>query len=262
MHRRAALANASVAPGAPWLWKWLVALFRLVAHLLGLRLELWGAEFLPRSTDGRPVGSWIAAVVPHRTWIDPFVLAVLLPREPRPAFLGDARAIFRSPLRRIAFRLLGGVVPIQRGGGGAAFEEHVAAAVRVVEAGAVLVVFPEVGPPVPPGIARPLSPGCAYFALRSGAPIVPLVLGGNDELYRGRRIQLRVLGARTVRDLGGLDPAASLPAPGSLGERALAHRIGAELRRLTEADVAAAQAACAPPSGAPRRWRWLTHLFH
>ena len=49
--------------------------------------------------------------------------------------------------------------------------------------------------------ARPLAPGIGYFGLRSGAPIVPLVFGGTHELYRGRRIQMRVLPAVRAADL-------------------------------------------------------------
>jgi 1-acyl-sn-glycerol-3-phosphate acyltransferase len=124
--------------------------------------------------------------MPHRTWIDPFVLALLLPVEPRLHFIGDGPTIYRSRLRRLALTRIGGIIPIWSGSGPRGFEEHVAAARQVIDAGGVFTLYPEVGPPSALGEIRRLSPGVAYFALRTGAPIVPLVIGGNDELYPGQ----------------------------------------------------------------------------
>jgi hypothetical protein len=59
----------------------------------------------------------------------------------------------------------------------------------------------------------------AYVALRNRAPIVPLVLGGNEELYFGRRILLRVLPALDPMELAGLSRDDALPEPGSSAER-------------------------------------------
>jgi 1-acyl-sn-glycerol-3-phosphate acyltransferase len=223
---------------------------------------LEGAGHLPRTASGSPAGGWIAAGLPHRTWIDPFVLVLLLPLEPRLTFLGDGRAIFRSPLRRVAFRVLGGVVPVWPGGRRQAFEAHVQAAESVVRAGAVFALFPEVGPPVPVGKARPLGAGLGYFALRTGAPILPLVLGGTHELYRGRRIVLRVLPPLDARQVAGLTEGSPLPPPGSPGERDAAHRIVAAVHELTAASVSETHAAAEAAPEMPRHWRWLTGLFH
>ena len=68
--------------------------------LFGFRTEVVGREHLPRTPDGQPAGGWIAAGLPHRTWVDPFVVALDLPVEPRLTFFGDGRAIFRSAWRR------------------------------------------------------------------------------------------------------------------------------------------------------------------
>lgn len=230
--------------------------------MLGFRLELRGGEHLPRDASGRPTGGWIAAGLPHRTWVDPFVLVDLLPVEPRLVFMGDGRAIFRSRLRRLVFRAVGGVVPIWPGSGPAAFGSHLEAVASVVEAGAVLVIFPEVGQAVPVARARPLGKGIAYFALRTGAPIVPMVLGGSHELFRGRRIVLDVLPPLSARELGGLPPGAQLPEPGSPAERALADRVVDALHARTADAVVQAHEAAEPPAGSPRPWRWLTALFH
>jgi 1-acyl-sn-glycerol-3-phosphate acyltransferase len=244
------------------LYRFLLAFGRMIGRLLRIRLRLEGGEHLPRTADGRPEGGWIAVGVPHRTWVDPFVLALLLPIEPRLVWLGDGRAIFRSPLRRIVFRRIGGVIPIWPGGGRDAVDAHFAGAQAALEAGAVFALFPEVGPAVPVDRARMFGAGVGYVALRTGAPVVPLILGGTHELYLGRRIVLRVLPPVAARDLAGLGPGDALPPPGSREEREAAHRIVAALHALTAGAVAATHNAAEPRPGARKRWRGLTHLFH
>ena len=199
------------SPRAAPLYRALILGCRIIGRVLGFRLRLENGERLPRRPDGGPAGGWIAAGLPHRTWIDPFVLALLLPIEPRINWLGDGKAIYRSRLRKLVFSRIGGVIPIWKGGGRHAFDEHVEAAKSVIDAGAVFGLFPEVGPAVPVERARPLSPGIAYFAMRTGAPIVPLVLGGAHELYLGRTIILSVLEPVTARSLAGLSADAPLP---------------------------------------------------
>jgi 1-acyl-sn-glycerol-3-phosphate acyltransferase len=157
---------------------------------------------------------------------------------------------------------LGGVIPIWPGGGRQAVDAHLAAAGEAFEAGTVLCLFPETGPATPPGTARPLGLGLAYFALRTGAPIVPIVLGGTHELYRRRRFRMEVLPATTARELGGLPPDSVLPAPWSPAERAAAHRIVATLHARTAAPIAAAHLATEPARGTRKRWRWLTTAWH
>ena len=258
----------SPSPRAPFSYRALLAGCRLVSRLIAARLELEGAEHLPRTADGRPAGGWIGVGMPHRTWVDPFVLALLLPLEPRLFFLGDGRTIYRSRLRRFVFSRIGGVVPIWPGSGPGGFAAQVGAVRQVIDAGGVFVLFPEVGPPVPVEQARPLAAGIGYFALRTGAPIVPLVLGGAHEIFRGRRIILRVLPPVTALRLAGRPADAGAPekaaAPegASRTEREAAHRIAAELHARCRHDVADAHRASEPPPGTRKHWVWLTGLFH
>ncbi len=263
-------------PAAPRLYRWLIGACRLIGLLLRLRLELQGAEHLPRDGHGRPSGGWIALGVPHRTWIDPFVLAILLPVEPRLVFLGDGRAIYRSRIRRALFARIGGVVPIWPGTGPAAFDRHLAAARSVLESGAVFALFPEVGPPVPIERARPFGGGIGYFALRTGAPVVPLILGGTHELFVGRRIVLRVLPPVTAESLlrgSGPDGTAVGDGVGSdrsgvthpadaAADRAAAHRVVAALEAMVAPHVSECHRLVEPPPGARRPFRRLTNLFH
>ncbi len=247
-----------IGPKAPVALRLLRGVFGVVGrNVLAFRLELSGQENLPRDEQGRPVGGWIAAGLPHVTWIEPFVMLVLLPAEPRLVWFGDARAMERSRLRRAAFRVLGGVVPIRPGGGPEAFEGHVEAVRTVVAAGGVFALFPERGPAVPPGQTRTVAPGIGYFALRSGAHIVPLVFGGTHELYRGRRIQMRILPAVAAADL-----AAEASLSGAvIDERDAAHAVAAAIHTLTADAVAEAHRATESPPGTTKHWRWLTHAF-
>jgi 1-acyl-sn-glycerol-3-phosphate acyltransferase len=250
--------RADALPGvrAGVLYRVLRAAARLVARgIFRFRLELEGAEHLPRDAEGRALGGWIAAGLPHRRWIDPFLLVLLLPPEPRVVFLGDGRTMSRSALRRLLFRLIGGVVPIWPRGGVRAFAGHVDAARGVLGAGGVFAIFPESGPASPPGAARRVEPGIGYLAVRTGASVVPIVIGGNDLLYRGRRLILRVLPPMRAAEL--LDGA--MPAEGTPAERAAARRLAAALQERTEAAVAAVHARVDLTSlDEAKRWGWLS----
>ena len=229
--------------------------------LFGFRTEVVGADRLPRDAAGAPVGGWIAAGLPHRTWVDPFVVTDNLPIEPRLVFFGDGPAIFRSWWRRLVVRRIGGVIPIWQGGGRAAVDAHLVAANEALAAGAVLCLFPETGPATPPGTARPLGLGLAYFALRTDRPIVPIVLGGTHELYRGRRFRLEILPPMSARELAGL-PTGAMPEPWSRAEREAAHRLVEEFHARTAGPILAAHRATESPVGARKRWRWLTTAWH
>ena len=190
------------------------------------------------------------------------MLALLLPVQPRLVWLGDGEAIFRSRLRRFIFRRIGGVIPIWRGGSRRAVDAHVEGARAALDAGAVFALFPEVGPAVPVDLARPLGAGLGYIALRTGAPIVPLVLGGTHEIYLGRRIVLRVLSPVTGRELAGLGPDDVLPHSNSREEREAAHRVVEALHARTAEAVASTHRAVEPAPGSRKPLRRLTDLLH
>jgi 1-acyl-sn-glycerol-3-phosphate acyltransferase len=230
--------------------------------LFGFRTDVVGLDRLPRTSDGRPAGGWIAAGLPHRTWVDPFVVTEVLPIQPRLVFFGDGPAIFRSRWRRWLVRRIGGVIPIWPGGGRVAVDAHLAAVAAALDAGAVLCLFPETGPPTSPGTARPFGSGLAYFALRTGVPIVPLVLGGTHELYLHRRFRLEVLEPVVWQDLAGVPRGTLPPEPWSSAERRTAHRVTLALHERTAASVTAAHLATTLPADRRKHWRWLTTAWH
>ena len=53
--------------------------WRAAAFVLRFHLEVEGLEHLPRTPDGRLSGGWIAAGLPHRAWVDPFLVWMALP---------------------------------------------------------------------------------------------------------------------------------------------------------------------------------------
>ena len=226
--------------------------WRIVAACLRVRVRVEGLEHLPRT------GGFILAGMPHRTWVDPFLLWGWLPAEPRLAFFGDARTMGRSPLRRAVLRMVGGVIPIPTAHRAGSVETHIAAAIQVLEAGAAFCLFPETGPPAALGAIRRLGSGVGYFALRSGAPIVAVAIGGNDELFFGRTIVVRVLPSVSARDLGG---GSAPPAPGTEEERDAVQRVLKGLAAMVAAPVAAVHDEAKPPPGTKKRMTWLTTLF-
>jgi 1-acyl-sn-glycerol-3-phosphate acyltransferase len=170
----------------------------------------------------------------------------------------------RSPLRRWVLRRVGGILPIPSHGGPRSFATHLAAAGRVLEAGARFCLFPESGFPAPVGTARPVSPGIGYIAIRTGAPIVPVIIGGNDVLYLGRRFVLRVQAPQGWRELAAVDGKPvpdGVPPPGSDSERLLAHRVAEGLRSVTAEAVRRAYEEVRPAPGARLRGTRLTTLF-
>lgn len=220
-----------------------------------------GREHLPLGPDGRPAGRWIAAVMPHRTWVDPFIPWIALPGRPRLAFFGDARTMARSPLRRFVLDRLGGVIPIPASHDPATVALHFEAARAALDGGMVFCLMPETGPASDLGQIRRLGSGIGYIAIRNRAAIVPLVLGGNDELYLGRTILMRVLPPLDAGVLAGLDPASPLPEAGSQAEREAVHRLLAALADRVAPEVAEVHRRSEPPAGSRRRGRFLTTLF-
>lgn len=225
----------------------------LAARLIfGFRVEVTGHQHLPAA------GPYVVAGLPHRVWVDPFLLWGWLPARPRLLFFGDARTMARSRWRRWVLAMVGGVIPIPTTHRPRTVELHFAAAADALAAGGVFCLFPETGPASPPDRIRRLGGGIAYVALRARAPIVPMVIGGNDELFRGRRLVVRILPPLDPWALAGIsDP---VP-PRSREEREAAHRLLKGLAASVAEPVAAAWRDASPPPGTRRRWPWLHTLF-
>ena len=250
-----------VSPRAGIAYRVLRRIWRLAALALGFRVRVVGLGNLPRDESGRLVGGYVLAGVPHRTWIDPFLPWGWLPPEPRLAFFGDARTMARTPLRRWLVRRVGGILPIPSRGGPRTVAVHLDGAAEALRGGMVFCLFPEYGPPSPIETSRPIAAGMGYISLRSAAPIVPIVIGGNHELFWGRRVVVRVMPALDPFSLAALAPDSPLPPPGSREERDAAHAVAAGFRAATAAAVDRAWRDAEPPPGTRKRLTRLTSLF-
>ena len=234
----------------PFLLRLIAVLARFVAYRLGrVTLRIEGQE-------DRPSSPFITAAAIHRSWLDALVLIEVFPFEPRIWFIAGGPAAFRTSLRTLFLRAIGGVLPVYRGG--YSIDSSVASARAVVRAGAVLGFFPEGSRKGPPDALQPFRGGIGYLALRTGVPVVPVALAGTKELYLGKRIAVRILPPLDPFRFAGLDAA---PPEGSREERDAAHRITAGLRDLLEPHVLELVAWTADPPETPRRMRWVSHLF-
>ena len=236
----------------------LYRLLRLVARfacfgVFRFRIQTSGQEHLPR-------GGYLLIGAAHRGWMDPFVVMHALPVQPRAWFLGSGPSTFTSRSRERLIHRLGGLLPVWRGGMGV--DGHVASARAVVGNGGVFVQMPEGTVSGPPGRIGPFRPGAALIAIRTAAPIVPLVMAGTEELYIGRRMASKVLPATSARALLGDDWDGTLPEVGSREELELAKVLTERFEALLGPEVEALQPITVDPPGHPRRLRKrLTWLF-
>ena len=129
------------------------------------RVEVDGLEHVP--TD-RP---FVLAPV-HRSNIDSLVVAAVTARRMR--YMGKASLWKVEPIGRVFSAL--GAFPVHRG---TADREALRRCIEVVRGGEPLVIFPE-GTRQSGPLVLPLFEGAAYVAARTGAPIVPVGIGGSE----------------------------------------------------------------------------------
>jgi len=206
----------------------------LVGLVLGrlFRLRLDGAP--------PPTGPYVL-IANHQGWADPFVLVALLPAEPRIHFMGDRQAVRSHWWERVVIAAVGGLVLIDRTV--ALDRSAIAEALKVLEGGGVLALFPEGRVSRREADLAPFERGSGWLAFRARAPVVPVWLRGTAELYLGRELVVTVGPAR-------------LPPEGPATKAAIDAFTG-----LLEADVAALARPWTEPVGASKRWRWLTNIL-
>ncbi len=151
------------------LFRW----FLMLAGSVLFRVRIVGRENIP-------AGNYIV-VGNHLSWIDPFVLMIALPAEPRLYFIGASQIANR----RWKARLMGnfdGMIPVERGASWVG-REILTKPLQVLASGAALGLFPEgnVGPNE--GELGPLQHGIGHILLRADYPVLPVALSGVKELY-------------------------------------------------------------------------------
>ena len=177
----------------------------------------------------------------HLNWLDPFVLMATLPMRPRLYFFGPREADMTVGGRNRLMTWTGTTVPYRPG------KDNLLAATRsvaaVFAAGGTLAIAAEGRIHRGERELLPLDEGAAYFALRSGVPLVPLAVNGTSALRFGARLRVRV---------GEPIPATGRPTRASIA--ALTAEATTSLRALV------ADFPDPPPPG--RFGRWLTDVFN
>jgi 1-acyl-sn-glycerol-3-phosphate acyltransferase len=224
----------------------------LLLGIFRFRVDARGREHLPID------GGYLLLAALHRGWMDPFLALDAVPAEPRVWTLGSGASGFDRPWKERLVRIVGGVLPVWRGGVG--IEVHVTAARAVLERGGVFSTFVEGTIGGPPDRPTPFRLGAFVIALRTGAPIVPLAVAGTEVLYRGKRFATRILPPVTMADLVGKDWAGT-PEPGSREELDVARRAAESLEALLAPVIAEIHPATVDPPTRRRRWPWLTGLL-
>lgn len=211
-----------------------LAFFSFVrAVLLGfgrvwLRVSATGTEHVPAE------GPFILAPV-HRSNID--FLLVLITTRRRIRFLAKD-TLFVGFWDRL-FTALGGI-PVARG---TADREALQTCVKVIQAGEPLVVFPEGTRQLGP-VVQELFDGAAFIQSRTGAPIVPVGIGGSEAaMPKGAK----VIKPRKVRLVIG-PPLVAPEADGPKARRAAVKARTAELHTVIQDLFDQAQRAAGTPN--------------
>ncbi len=152
-----------------WFYRLTQALIRALLGLFGT-LHVEGRENFPKE------GPYILAVN-HLHWMDIPVLFVILPHE---VATFAAEKWERHWLVGTLLRLFGHAIFVQRG---EPDRKAITRAIRWLQAGGVLGIAPE-GTRSRTGALQPGKPGAAYMASRTGVPIVPVAIWGQEKFWR------------------------------------------------------------------------------
>ncbi|MEO8571022.1 MAG: lysophospholipid acyltransferase family protein [Chloroflexota bacterium] len=126
----------------------------------------------------------------HLSWADPFVLMAVLPFRPRLWFFGPKEEDMGSGGRNRLMYWTGTAIPYKPGKNDLIDATRRVAA--VIDSGSIVAIAGEGRIHVRESELLPLSEGAAYFALRSGVPLVPVAINGTSWLRFGGRIRVRV----------------------------------------------------------------------
>ncbi len=222
------------------------------AHAIGLTLRYWLARAIAtlvarayvrirvEGVDRLPAGSYVLCAN-HQNWAEPFVLMACLPWRPRLYFFGPKEEDMAAGARNRLMLWAGNAVPYRPG------KNDLLDATRrvrtVFEARGALAIFGE--GMIHDGEAEllPIQEGAAYFAIRSGVPVVPVAINGTSWLAFGRVVRVRIG-----------DPITSEGRPAREAVEALTTRIWTDLHALV-------QGYPDPPEPGPLG-RWITELFN
>ena len=147
------------------------------------RFHVTGRENVPRR------GAYVV-VANHLGWVDWASLLLMFPVEPRIHFLGDPEGLVKRPLEWFLVRTTGGYVPVDHSHhGDTALYHHVD---RCLATGGAVAIFPEGSYGPAEGELLPFHKGFAHFAIKAGAPVVPVGLAGTKEIWLRKTIRMNI----------------------------------------------------------------------
>lgn len=145
----------------------LLRIFVLPTLRLILRFRIHGLGHVPKRGGALIIGNHV-----HNA--DPILM---LSASPRPVLWMAKEEVWKMPVLRW-FATQAGAFPVQRG----TFDRYaIRMAVETIHEGLLVGMFPEGTRSTSGGLKQPFS-GASLVALRSGAPVIPCVIVGSEEL--------------------------------------------------------------------------------
>ncbi|MDX6651865.1 MAG: glycerol-3-phosphate dehydrogenase [Solirubrobacterales bacterium] len=169
--------------GANRLLYYLARIVLQPVFLVYLRLSRYGREHT--RVDGP-----LVVAANHRSFLDPFVIGVMLPWSRRLQFVAKVE-LFENRWQGWLLNRLG-AYPVRRG---ESDQEVLTTSRRILERGGAVVIFPE-GTRIRTGALGRPKRGAGRLALESGAAVLPVAVQGTERVRRGwlirpRRVKLR-----------------------------------------------------------------------
>jgi 1-acyl-sn-glycerol-3-phosphate acyltransferase len=173
------LGGPTALVGIPWaalrkdfrtMYRWGMGIMALGATAAGIRVRLEGLENIEPGTQYIFLSN-------HVSNLDPIVL---LPNIPGMTSAFLKHELMRIPLFGTALRM-GKFVPVSRGNSREEAEQSVGVAADALRSGLHITIFPE-GTRSPDGRLIPFKKGAFFLAEATGAPIIPVVIGGTREM--------------------------------------------------------------------------------
>lgn len=164
-----------MSPEPSTLWKTLRVPARILTTTL-FDLKVFGNHHVP-ATGG------VLMVSNHQSYLDPVLLGVQIRR---PLCYMAKSELFENRAFAWLIRSLH-AYPVRQGGQGAENKGAMEQTIRLLQEGALLNIFPE-GTRSPDGRIHEMERGIALVIRRAKVPVVPAVIDGSYEAWKGRKV--------------------------------------------------------------------------